>query len=323
MIAKELDPLETTLPKHEYEQAGQAALERTAQYLKEVFGKTPSRPDQELVVLNGVRLELGKQAVYLDHLALHAHGLVLVENRSRKAKLEVNSLGEWTQTYRGAVLRIPSPTQQAERKLKFLQGYLEKFEEQLPRLGALVFEHAITVPDEGVFKTPPGVAFPQVCRARELPGHLQKLVKEHQPSRSLFRRRSSDFGLTREELLQLSVFLRQHHKPLERDATAPARHKLDPALRQTRVRRRTLVTVPSAQDKRFILCKRCGAHDLRVVHFQGEYQFRCADCEAHTPVQRDCVSCSARRYVRRSGNEFYIECEHCLSSKLLYTNPPN
>ena len=320
MIAKELDPFESN---HEYEQAGQAALERTAQYLKDVFGRTPSRAEQELVVLNGLRLESGKQAVYLDHLALHAHGVVLVENRSRKAELEVNSLGEWTQTYRGAVLRIPSPTQQAERKLKFLQGYLRQRGAQLPGLESLAFEHVITVPDEGVFVTPPGVAFPQVCRARELPEHLQKLTKQHQPNRGLFRRRSSDSGLAREALLQLSVLLRQHHKPLERDAPAPARHKLDPALRQTRVRQRTLITAPSAQEQRFTLCGSCGGHDLRVVHFQGEYQYLCASCEAHTPVQRGCVSCGARRYVRRSGNEFYVECEHCLSSKLLYTNPSN
>lgn len=362
MIAKELDPFEST---HEYEQAGRRALEQTADYLKLAYGnaKSSRRSNKEIIVLNGLRLEGERHGISVDHLILYPQGFILVENRSRRADLEVNALGEWTQMYKGAILRIPSPMQQAERKLRFLQQYFRKFGEQLPSMDDLSYDYVITLPDEGSFRVPAGLQFSQVCRAHKLPEHLELLMRyQGQGGRGLFRAKTStDTMLVREDLLKVSVFLRQNHQLYEPKRSAVARPKpLAPKLQAEPVRepvrparepqpsmsplgapvRRSAPAqaeatqtapkpapspkpTPSPLGSLYDMCQNCGEHYLQIDHHGGQFQYQCLNCETYTPIDRTCTKCAGHRYVRRSGNEFFLECEHCLTSRLIYVNPTN
>ena len=358
MIAKELDPFESN---HEYEQAGRRALEQTADYLKLAYGnsKGARRSSKETIVLNGVRLEAESHGIFIDHIILYSQGFILVENRSRRADLEVNALGEWTQTYKGAVLRIPSPVQQAERKLRFLQQYFRKYGEQLPSMESLSYDYVITLPDEGSFRVPAGLQFSQVCRAHKLPDHVEKLMRQQgQGGLGLFRiKGSGDAMLAREDLLKVSVFLRQHHQLHEPKAPAIPKRKPTPKpqaevapkrptptrehkpnmsplgiVRQSAAENKEVQTVApepasassqSALGSLYDMCQNCGEHYLQIDHHEGQFQYKCLNCETYTPIKRACTKCSGHRYVRRSGNEFFLECEHCLTSRLLYVNPTN
>jgi len=358
MIAKELDPFESSHESnHDYEQAGQRALEQTASYLKRAYGnsKDARRGSKDIIVLNGVRLEAERHGIFIDHLILYPQGFILVENRSRRADLEVNALGEWTQLYKGAVLRIPSPLQQAERKLRFLQTYFRNHAGQLPSTDALSYDYAITLPDEGSFRVPSGLQFSQVCRAHKLPEHLERTMRQQgQSGRTMFRIGGSDEGtLAREDLLKVSVFLRQHHQTLEprnpnTESTPNPQTTLTPRppAKQPHIKplgeplhrtvqpvqsvlapkstpKSTPARTPPSLSSLYDMCQICGEQYLRIDHHEGSFQYQCLNCETHTPIERTCTQCSSHRYVRRSGNEFFLECEHCLTSKLLYINPTN
>ena len=350
MVVKELDPFST---HHEYEQAGYTAKQRLAHILRATLSdeaeKNKKLETYQIRIFNGLRFVSGKLAVQIDHLVMHDCGFIVIENRSEHADIVVNMLGEWTQRFKGKELRITSPVDQGQRKVQFLKTLLEENAPQLRQevkrrqrfFGSVPFELLVAIPPEGQFDTPPRVSLREACPADEIPQRVLELIEEHQ------KRSRGRFGLGRdteqvfdeEEIFKISGFIRSAHSPLDRDR-----------LRDT-LTKKTLTEVDEVPDDEWDIpqvaaaeedsaspfdtvadedvaaysisyyqCQNCRSSQLLADHQQG-YKMICLDCGAISDIDRTCQVCGENGYVRRDGDEFYIECESCPSSELFFVNP--
>ena len=120
------------------ERAGAAAERRMAHYLHRKFRDNPAA-----CVLHQLRIEDADQpeqdgsagVCQIDHLVVHRWGFFIVESKSVTEVVQVRSDGdggdEWSRTYRGEQMGIPSPIRQARRQSEFLRTLLQRHRTKL------------------------------------------------------------------------------------------------------------------------------------------------------------------------------------------------
>ena len=130
--------IEPTRFRDPRERAGAAAERRMAHYLHRKFHDDPA-----VCVLHQLRIEDADQpeqdgsagVCQIDHLVVHRWGFFLVESKSVTEAVQVRSDGdggdEWSRTYRGEQLGIPSPIRQARRQSEFLRALLDRHRAKL------------------------------------------------------------------------------------------------------------------------------------------------------------------------------------------------
>ena len=321
MVAKEIDPFKS---HHAYEQAGQTAMERIAATLKIGFKTAPKSLTKTTIRLfHGFRLDNGSYAVQFDHLIVHQYGVILIENRAEPADVRVNPLGEWTQIYNAAELRISSPVTQGERKLGYLKSFLEEnISLFLPNrkttavFSPLPFDMLIAISDEGEFSTAPGMNMPRVCRSADTAKRLISLIEQQ---RNAAKKRlglgyHKEKMLSGDEVFKVTSFLRAQHKMLEREEPIP-RIQSEASEGATEASPNTL---KAGQDD--FRCTNCGCPQLAMDH-EGGYRLMCMDCGVLMTIDRTCQYCSRQAFISRNGNEYFLECEACLRVELIFVEP--
>jgi hypothetical protein len=209
MLAKTFD---TSLPRHDYEQAAQLAYRQLERGLMDL---------PELRVFSGLRLLQGQHTFTIDHLVLHRHGFIVIENAAMMLELSVNALGEWTHVYCDAPLRIPSPHVQLERKLKRLHSFLEPHAPALRRDNAqqfyfypLTYHKLVVLADDVKLQIHRGMTLPDLVKASQLPRKVQALAAEsRRKAKATLGYKAKGLELSDSELYKISAFLRSQHEP--------------------------------------------------------------------------------------------------------------
>jgi hypothetical protein len=209
MLAKSFD---TSLARHDYEQAAQLAYRQLERSLMDL-------PDVR--VFNGLRLVQGQHAFTLDHLVLHRYGFIVIENAAMMLELSVNTLGEWTHVYCDAPLRIPSPHLQLERKLKRLHSFLEAHAPVLRQENTqqfyfypLSYQKLVVMADEVKLQVPRGLTLSDMVKASHLPRKVQRLAAEsRRKAKATLGYKAKGLELSETELYKISAFLRSQHEP--------------------------------------------------------------------------------------------------------------
>ena len=310
MIAKELDPY---VSNHDYEQAILSAQEDLAFLMKVMFAKNPAVKRLGLRVFNGLRFEMDNYAIQIDHLILHKYGIIVIENRSETADIDINLIGQWTQTYKSKSLRITSPLEQGERKMEFIRSVLEhnhrflrpkrnKVQENFKNLS---FELIVAISDHGNINTSSGNIPIEICRSSRVVETVLEIAEEQRKdARSIIPRvYDRSRSLSDEELFKLTAFFRKSHTPLDRAK-----------IRQTTSSVKKAVKKPS-----YYSCNNCGSKQVFMEHNNG-YQLYCLDCAHILEIDKRCSSCNKPAYVRREANKYYLECENCLHRELIFVD---
>jgi hypothetical protein len=220
VIIKELDPIEAD---DRFGKAGRHAEEQMAHYLRRAFGEEPN-----VLVFNGMRLQVNDDAAQIDHLIVHPYGLILVESKSVTTRLKVNERGEWSRWFNGSNHGMPSPILQAERQRDFLRAYLKR--DGSPVAGKdLAINVRIAISDAGIIDRPQGVKLDEldcVCKADQIPGEIRETINARKMSSrvpaALVRLAGGQQGvakgdpLTPTDLERLHAFLMEHHTPYQR-----------------------------------------------------------------------------------------------------------
>ena len=116
MIIKEVDETETT---DKFMKAGLNAEKQMAFYLQREF-----KDNEDVLILNGIRLQSDGDTAQIDHLIIHRYGMVIVESKSVHGTVEINQHGEWHRA--GSSIGMRSPVEQAKMQATFLKKYLGK-----------------------------------------------------------------------------------------------------------------------------------------------------------------------------------------------------
>ena len=310
MIAKELDPY---VSNHDYEQAILTAQEDLAFLMKVIFAKNPAVKRLGIRVFNGLRFEMDNYAIQIDHLILHKCGMIVIENRSETADIDINLIGQWTQTYKNKSLKITSPLEQGERKMEFIRSVLEH-NHKLLRLKTsknqndfkeFAFDLIVAISDHGNINSSSGNSPIEICRRSNVVDTILQIAEDQRKeAASIFPRiyRQSK-ALNNDELFRLTAYFRKSHTPLDRSK-----------IRQNQTSTQAKVLKPS-----YYSCENCGSKQVFMEHNNG-YQLYCLDCSHILEIDKHCNSCNKQAYVRRDENKFYLECENCLNNELIFVD---
>lgn len=135
IVKRYIEPKRSLDPR---ERAGAVAERQMAHYLHRKF-----RDDPAVLVLHQLRIEDPDQpeqdgsagVCQIDHLVVHRWGFFLVESKSVTEEVQVRSDGdggdEWSRTFRGKQIGMPSPISQASRQSEFLRALLQRHRSEL------------------------------------------------------------------------------------------------------------------------------------------------------------------------------------------------
>ena len=294
MVAKQSNSYITQNP---YDQARFVARHQVAKQLEQAFG----RDVEDVRVFHDLRLAGSRRAYTFDHLIIHAHGAVIIENRSEVSRFTISSLGNWTQDFMGKSLKIASPVEQLERKTTYLRKtlmnsadvILYSYGRKSISFADFAIDGLISLPLAEEFDHPESLYMEQLCRRQFLTERLSRVLKQQaKRKRPLF-----GFGakkrLRDDELFRLSAVLRQQH-----------------------------VAIPAETAQESVAgmsqCEQCSSSQVYVKQGGGGHAFVCFDCAHEMPISQKCSNCHARGQVSYHEGSFVFECENCRSRSVLY-----
>lgn len=199
MIFKEPDALDW--------QARTDLVRRTADgqmpyYLRRFFGDST-----QVDVLNQLVVTTGGVVTRIDHLLLHAHGMVVVDSHSVSGHLQVEEDGRWVCLDGSQMRVIRSPVTVAYAQALSLKAFLEKKVRQKGFFDRVELDVMVAVPDVDAIRWPPTGVVAEVCNADALPRLVNARIDQ-------YRRLGVGPGLlVPEQRRRLAEFLVLKHRP--------------------------------------------------------------------------------------------------------------
>lgn len=317
MILKEKDAVFSQDVKVD---AGNSHEKDVAYYLRREFADT-----QDILVLNDIRVEHAGENAQIDHLVLHPKGFLIIESKSVCGELKVNAAGEWSRSYKGQWMGMPSPIRQAEIQSALLRDWLnanrENFFDKLPVIGRTLgitgfdWQVLCAVSSNAILhreSMPKGVS-EQVIKAEFIALKVKEitagtgLLSALVTSRPLYSQKALD---------QLAGFILTHQFAKKPQAASPAIVEAPIAESATEPAGRF------AAASSLLSCRKCGKAD-QLTGLWGKYGYyvKCSHCQGNTPMKQNCPSCgSANTRVSKQGERFSLACEDCSQSILLISN---
>jgi DNA-directed RNA polymerase subunit RPC12/RpoP len=304
LIIKEVDYIETN---DKFLKAGLSAENQMAYYLQREF-----KDDENVLILNGIRLESDGDSTQIDHLIMHRYGMVIVESKSVYGTVEINDHGEWHRA--GSDIGMPSPIEQAKRQATFLKKYLGKSKLK-PAQGVFesLFRDAtyedinvevlIAISDTGIINRSKNTSDDKIYKADMITGKIKELIRYYKDNESPFNfdSKSAPMTLNAEDRKKIAEYLTKNHTPL--------------MFKSPRV-----VSFSHTPEIRKINCQACGSIDVIILYGKFGYYFECKKCHKTTSIKEKCEKCGKQLKPHKDGNHFYIKCEDCGTSKLFFTN---
>jgi hypothetical protein len=317
MILKEVDE-QAALDK--YQKAGLSAEKQMAFYLKRAFGN-----EENVLVINSLRLEKLDDAAQIDHLILHEYGMIIVESKSVSTKVSVNEYGEWARLVDGKAQGMPSPVKQAQRQAEFLKSYVTPFTDVLlkkiigmqQKFDKMPIDLIVAISDKGIISRPKKQIEELNCIRKadqvvdKIKDILAKYKKEDAVLRPTFK---MPYYLGQTARKKTSQFLLKRHKPYI-DSVAPKTKKIQPP---------TLSKTPQiskeSSPSHWLKCGKCNGNSVEVAYGKYGYYIKCKECEQNTAIKKVCPSCKDKLRVRKQKENFFLECGNCETSDLFHKN---
>ena len=253
--------IEPTGPRNQCERAGDAAEEQMAHYLHGKFHDDPA-----VCVLHQLRIEDTDQpkqdgspgVCQIDHLVVHRWGFFLVESKSVMEEVQVRSDGdggdEWSRTYRGEQMGMPSPIRQARRQSEFLRALLDRHRFELlggfglgfrtiakirrdgdqRGFGFAPMQVVVAVSDSGRIRRldgwkPPEKPFRVIVKKADLvPEAIEQELDRHRVGANLLLVKPVGeygvWGMEADEVSEVAEFLAGSHVDQSADSSTPANH---------------------------------------------------------------------------------------------------
>ncbi|MGB4813017.1 MAG: NERD domain-containing protein [Methylophilaceae bacterium] len=214
MIFKENN---NSAPIDKFEKAGYDAERKVAFYLKMAFGENP-----DLLILNDLRVESGDITAQMDHLAIHQHGIIIIESKSVAGKLQVQDDGQWIRWYaqsnaKDKSIGMPNPIKQAKIQGQTLMNVLSKAINENARsaLKALPVDVLVAFSNHngGVFIAKDKTLYPEVCPADAIDDKVNEILAKRAKNQQ-------DFSLSETNRDKLANYLIKIDKPYQATVTA-------------------------------------------------------------------------------------------------------
>lgn len=155
MILKELDPFHGG---DEQAFAARISADRMAYYLRRYF-----RRSEAVDVLNGLRIRSGGSMARIDHLLLHAHGMLVIEREDVGGRVQIDDDGNWTSWVDERPLVLGSPITRAYVQALLLKAFLDRRVRQKGFFDNLELDVLVVVGDDCEVDWPQTGQLVEVC----------------------------------------------------------------------------------------------------------------------------------------------------------------
>lgn len=199
MILKELDPFHGG---DDRAFAARISADRMAYYLRRHY-----RRSLEVDVINGLRIRSGGTLARIDHLLLHADGMLVIEREDADGPIQIDEGGQWTTWEQGQRQDLGSPITRAYVQALLLKAFLDRRVRQKGFFDGLELDVLVVVSDDCEIRWPESGRLAEVC-SRE--------AVQDRVSRRMAQCRTAAHGpgsLTPVERRTLGWFLRSAHWP--------------------------------------------------------------------------------------------------------------
>jgi DNA-directed RNA polymerase subunit RPC12/RpoP/ribosomal protein S15P/S13E len=281
---------------------GLSAEKQMAFYLKREFEDA-----QDILVLNGIRLESNNDATQIDHLIIHQYGLIIIESKHIAGTIEINERGEWQQL--GSFKGMPSPIKQAERQAAFLTKYLSNYIPKLRRnrlkdadFDEVPVDVMVAISDTSNITSHSSKDINNVYKAEAIVDKIKATIQNYKKQDNFFNPTWSvlPLKLSKKTMEEISDILLQKNTP---SSSQPATNAQ---------------TIHSTAHKQF-RCQECGSDNINILYGHN-YYFKCKECDKNTPIIEKCTKCGQQLKLRKDRNQFYIECKTCGTSRPFFKN---
>lgn len=277
--------------------------EKDAAYLIDFdYGDT----NKNWCVIHDLRLESAGRVAQIDHLLINRWlDFYVLESKHFNDGIQIKETGEfevWS-NYKKRYDGMASPIEQNERHIKVLKDVIAGID--LPvRLGMRIepsFYSLVLVSASARIIRPKKFDTSRVIKA----DHLKKTINRDIDESSMLVTLASAAKIVSSETIELvAKNLAKLHKPLvkqERGDVAPTQ-KL------------TISPAPSRPN-----CKACGGGEGKI-EYGYSYYFTCAKCGDRTSQKGLSCKQGHSAKLRKSKENFYLDCAQCGSSDLYHTN---
>lgn len=324
MILKEID-IKENLEK--FQKYGYAAEKQMAFYLKRAY-----QDNNNIQVINDLRLEMNEDVAQIDHLIIHRFGFIIIESKSVTSKISINAHGEWTRHYPKFTRGIPSPVNQAKRQADFLKNFLMVRSKYLLKK-TLVFQASITdfkfdilvaISDSGIINRARNTKIDEVYKADQVVEAVNDVISNYAGTNKSLLTLKVNYQFADSSMEKISKYLIQSHKPKSDDfQEAEQSNDHDERLKDsgeassivnTKTTDDGILNQPNHQ------CQKCNSKNIEITYGKYGYYFKCRDCNGNTSIKLQCKNNPCKSRIRKDKTKFYQECSVCNTSVFYFEN---
>ncbi|XQW83870.1 nuclease-related domain-containing protein [Thalassotalea piscium] len=317
MILKDKTLINATTPTAK---AGQKQEQDVAFFLRRAF-----KDQKQVYVINDFKFTHNDETAQIDHLIVYPYGFVLIESKSIKGEVKVNSLGEWTRSLNGKWSGMASPIKQVELQQKLLKELLH--ENRAIILSKLLgfkqqtftyrcWDNICAVSSNTIIErdSMPKAVSKQLVKTEFLVDKLNKIMNiKHKVVSALTLDTRPDFSS--EELKSITSFLmaKVNNKPVIQQEVNEPKVEFE-ILKGIDIADKVVKTTDS-----ILQCKSCGEKtDYSAQHGRFGYFIKCNKCETNTAMKMPCVSCGSKNTkVSKKKASYTLNCEDCEQKVIL------
>jgi hypothetical protein len=356
MIVKELDLIETS---DKFEQAGYNAESQLAFYLNREFKDDPQFLIFNNLRLEkaGDACQIDHLVLHRYGMIIIESKSVT----TRVEVNEFGEWKRWFSNWQGMPSPILQAQRQGKFLKDYLEDHVEKLLNKMlfgkqSRFTKMPIDVLVAISDSGIINRPKNDKLDIVCKADQISDKVKAIELAYRKTNSLLNLSlEAAYELAKDEIPRISQFLLIHNKPakikvssintssqspnnlkqsnlvVEAPSVSNAIATVKPSLPQKKI----ISTASSSVQKSDIklkpvaksvksastsTCSHCQSLNLSLLYVHS-YFFKCSDCGKNTAIKNICPSCSDREKIRKSGLQFFTECEKCSTSQLFHTNP--
>lgn len=300
MIVKEIDFKSLN---NKYEKSGFEAEKQMSFYLKRAFSE-----DDNVYVINDLRLQVEDEYAQIDHLVLHQYGFIIIESKSVTDKICVNKYGEWKRIYHNQESGMPSPIQQAKRQIDILKKFL--LSKNSRGIDKFPYDTLVAISDSGIIERD-NIELDEICKADSVTEHIENISQGYKKESKKFLTLKRVRSFEKENISKLANFLVNSHQPKGKKVR----------VQKERVQKEVIKT-PRKKPVLKNACKECHSSNLEIRNGRYGYYFKCLDCDKNTKIELICSKPTkeCKPTLAKKGLKFYKQCKGCGEEKLFFTN---
>ena len=273
------------------------------------------KDDKQVFVLNDYKFTFNGETAQIDHLIVYPFGFVLVESKSIKGEVKVNSALEWTRSYGNKWTGMPSPIQQVELQKKLLKELLSDNCEQIlekklgvqGRFGGRCWDVFCAISSDAIIdrESIPLSITGQLVKSEFLVDSIIKKMNIKSSLMKIIKFADTRPAFSTNELSSINDFLLSQIKShSSHDIESPEDVVEVPQSKQSTQNNNQVIKIN---------CKHCGESE-RFVYKSGRYGYfkQCGNCEKNTPLSIACIHCSSKKTkVSKRQDSYTLICTDC------------